>query len=113
MGQGRVWVGTDANRLGLVDQLGSYDDAVKAAATLASLTDGYNVRRMQPDLSWAQQLALQLQLRLARFTGQVSTGPAKLQHALERLSPFTAEIARWESLSTGSHGYAYCFCSVD
>ncbi len=113
MGQGRVWVGTDASRLGLVDQLGSYDEAVKSAAALARLTEGYNVRRMEPDLSWAQQLAMQLQLRLARFTGALSSGPAKLQQALEKLSPFTAELARWESLSTGSHGYAYCFCSVD
>ena len=29
--QGRVWAGVDAKRLGLVDGLGSFDDATKAA----------------------------------------------------------------------------------
>jgi len=39
--QGRVWSGVDAKRLGLVDHLGSFDDAVKAAARLAGLGDNY------------------------------------------------------------------------
>jgi protease-4 len=37
--QGRVWAGADARRLGLVDQLGSFNDAVKAAARRAKLSD--------------------------------------------------------------------------
>ena len=37
--QGRVWIGTTAKEIGLVDELGELDDAVSAAAELASLTD--------------------------------------------------------------------------
>src|SRR5579862_2846844 len=37
--QGRVWAGVDAKRLGLVDGLGSFDDAAKSAARRAKLTD--------------------------------------------------------------------------
>lgn len=37
--QGRVWTGVDAQRLGLVDQLGSLDEAVAAAANLAGMTE--------------------------------------------------------------------------
>ena len=37
IGQGRVWAGVDGKRLGLVDGLGSFDDAVKAAARRAAL----------------------------------------------------------------------------
>jgi len=37
--QGRVWVGTTAKELGLVDHLGGFDDAVKAAATAADVDD--------------------------------------------------------------------------
>jgi protease-4 len=37
--QGRVWVGTDAYRIGLVDQLGNLDDAITKAASLAELED--------------------------------------------------------------------------
>ncbi|GAA0818627.1 signal peptide peptidase SppA [Colwellia sp. D2M02] len=36
--QGRVWTGKKAKSLGLVDELGTLDDAVVAAATLAKLT---------------------------------------------------------------------------
>ncbi|MEM7739522.1 MAG: signal peptide peptidase SppA [Pseudomonadota bacterium] len=38
-GQGRVWIGTQALELGLVDEIGGLDDAVDAAAELAGLED--------------------------------------------------------------------------
>ena len=37
--QGRVWTGTQALQNGLVDELGTLDDAVLAAAEMASTTD--------------------------------------------------------------------------
>lgn len=40
--QGRVWVGTKAKELGLVDHLGEFDDAVKAAATAAGVENNYS-----------------------------------------------------------------------
>lgn len=39
IGQGRVWAGTDALRIGLVDELGGIDDAVAYAAEKAAITD--------------------------------------------------------------------------
>jgi protease-4 len=39
IGQGRVWNGVDAQRIGLVDELGGLEDAIDAAAGLAGLTD--------------------------------------------------------------------------
>ncbi|HMB64448.1 MAG TPA: signal peptide peptidase SppA, partial [Eudoraea sp.] len=44
LAQGRVWSGTDALRLGLVDALGGLDDAVEAAADLANL-DSYSIKK--------------------------------------------------------------------
>ncbi len=41
---GRVWTGVQAKAIGLVDQLGGLDDAVKLAATTAKLGDSYKVR---------------------------------------------------------------------
>ncbi len=41
IGQGRVWLATDAINIKLVDKLGSLDDAVKKAAELAKLDDYY------------------------------------------------------------------------
>ena len=42
--QGRVWSGVDALRLGLVDELGNLDDAIKAAAEMAELSE-YGIRQ--------------------------------------------------------------------
>ena len=39
IGQGRVWTGYDANRLGLVDVLGGLETAIDIAADLAELSD--------------------------------------------------------------------------
>jgi protease-4 len=41
--EGRVWTGMDAHRLGLVDQLGSYQDAISLAAQRAGIEDDYQV----------------------------------------------------------------------
>ena len=41
IGQGRVWLATDALNIKLVDKLGSLDDAVKKAAELAKLKEYY------------------------------------------------------------------------
>ncbi len=44
LAQGRVWSGTDAKRLGLVDELGNLDDAIAEAAELADITE-YGIRK--------------------------------------------------------------------
>ena len=41
LAEGRVWSGLDAKRLGLVDHLGSFDEAVDAAAVRAGLGEDY------------------------------------------------------------------------
>lgn len=42
--QGRVWSGTEALEIGLIDELGNLDDAIAAAAELASL-DAYGIKK--------------------------------------------------------------------
>ncbi|MEM9075594.1 MAG: signal peptide peptidase SppA [Bacteroidota bacterium] len=42
--QGRVWSGVEAQKLGLVDELGGLDDAIEAAAQLADL-DYFGIRK--------------------------------------------------------------------
>jgi protease IV len=44
IGQGRVWSGRDAKRIGLVDELGGLHDAVKLAAKLAKITGNYRIK---------------------------------------------------------------------
>ena len=44
LAQGRVWSGVDAKRIGLVDELGTLEDALVAAADMAEL-DTYSIRK--------------------------------------------------------------------
>jgi len=48
IGQGRVWSGTKAMKIGLVDEMGGLNDAIKGAATLAGI-DKYKIREL-PEL---------------------------------------------------------------
>lgn len=54
IGQGRVWLATDALNIKLVDKLGSLDDAVKKAAELAKL-DEYHTIAYPNKGSWMDQ----------------------------------------------------------
>ena len=55
VGQGRVWLATDAVKIKLVDKLGSLDDAVKKAAELAKLSE-YHTEAYPGKGSWMDQL---------------------------------------------------------
>lgn len=54
IGQGRVWTGNQALKLGLVDQLGTLDDAIAKAAKLAKIEKYYTDSYPAP-ASWMDQ----------------------------------------------------------
>lgn len=109
--QGHVWAGTDAHRLGLVDQLGSFDDALKAAARRAKLTE-YAPQFIEPELTWAQALALQLRSRLARLVLHAGPQELSLARLAQRFDPVTREAQQLARFSVPNRLYAYCFCEV-
>nr|WP_315484697.1 signal peptide peptidase SppA [uncultured Undibacterium sp.] len=49
--QGRVWTGEQAKERGLVDKLGSFNDALKSAATRAKLGEAYRVTYIEREPS--------------------------------------------------------------
>jgi protease-4 len=123
--QGHVWAGTDALRIGLVDKLGNYHDAIHDAAMRAGLKGAYGVRRIRPPLSWTDQLLLQLSsdanVLLTRVGvlpadavggGLAAASPAQLLQQLQRRTPLGQQLARWAHLSSRNSVYAYCFCTV-
>lgn len=57
--QGRVWVGTTAQEIGLVDELGNLDAAITKAAELASLEDYHTTTYPSPQHPW-ERLANEL-----------------------------------------------------
>lgn len=66
IGQGRVWSGIEAKQLGLVDSLGSLDDAIASAAQRAELGDDYRLLFYQRKMDLAESI-------LEMFNDQDST----------------------------------------
>jgi len=128
--QGRVWSGRDALRLGLVDKLGSFDEAVASAAKRAGLKDGkYERDYLEPDKSFAQQLLSNLQIKAAVLMlrafdaeslggfalGGVAgidapTRPA-LAAARRDFGPIERSVLRFNRHALGNQLYAHCFCT--
>jgi protease-4 len=112
--QGRVWAGSDAKRLGLVDHLGSFDEAVAAAARRAKVSD-YAPEFIEPELTWAEALALQLKSRVAQVLLRAGPGSgelAQITQLAQRLDPITQEALRLSRFSVPNRLYAYCFCEI-
>ena len=92
---GRVWIGSQALELGLVDALGSLPDAVSAAAELADLTD-YGVKRFSTPLS-TRDIVLQ------QFMDSVETAPpVRIPEVVRRAWNLA------ESLNDPKNTYAVC-----
>src|SRR6187399_1627322 len=109
--QGRVWIGTDAKKNGLVDQLGLFDQAVKSAAARAGIKD-YDVERIEPQLSLAERLALRIRVWFAaNVLGDVARH-SPLAKLSQQLEPVQRELDRWTRMNARDNRYAYCFCDV-
>jgi len=110
--QGRVWIGTAAKDNGLVDQLGLFNEAVKSAAKLGKIEGEYEIERLEPRLSWAETLALQIKVWFAKnFLGEV-LAKNPLARVSRSLEPMQRELERWTRMSSRDNRYVYCFCDV-
>jgi protease-4 len=111
--QGRVWVGTKAKELGLVDQLGGLPDAIAAAAKLAKLKPGeYGVEHREQPLGWRERLLRDLgaaSVRAAQRLGLVERRASPLDRvALE----VERRLGRLAAFNDPRHLYYYCNCSA-
>ncbi len=79
--QGRVWSGTSAQTLGLVDQLGGLDAALNAAAEAAKLGDRWHVEEYPTRRSLEQQLLK----RFLAYLPQTQQPPNLLTQELEKV----------------------------
>jgi protease-4 len=111
--QGRVWSGADAKRLGLVDQLGGYEDAIKLAAKLANLGKDYDVEHFDYDVGFGEALGFRLQAAFARAVAPLI--PKDLVPQLPRqLAPVVTELERVNRLRDPRNVYMYCLaCTLD
>lgn len=111
--QGRVWAGSDALGIGLVDKLGSYRDALDSAASKAGLKEGYHVEYIEPSLGWRQALARQTQVLAGRITRALLPRDGFLASMQKVISPVEVELNRLARFSDSRQVYYYCACSVN
>jgi len=111
--QGRVWSGADAKRLGLVDQLGGFQDAVDLAARLAKLGKDFDVVHFDVEVGIGEALGLRMRTSLAKVLAPLLPRSMLPQLPLS-LEPVVAELNRIARLSDPRNLYMYCLaCSLD
>jgi len=113
IGQGHVWAGAAARHIGLVDHLGTLEDAEHAAAGLAKL-EHYRVQFLHRRRSWTQLLLERAQARAA-FAAVSLFGPKVSLPGFGALagslSPYARELSDLTRFGARGKLYAYCFCT--
>jgi len=108
--QGRVWTGQDAFKLGLVDRLGDFDDAIVSAAKLAKL-DSYDTRWIELPLSPMEQFLQDMTSETSARIGMAISAqlPKVFTPALRHI---TADITSMNNFNDPKGQYAFCLnCS--
>jgi protease IV len=85
--QGRVWSGIEAQKIGLVDQLGGLEDALKAAAEQAKLGDDWQIEEYPKTRSLEERIFGSL---LNSYLGQRFLQAAN--HATPATDPLSIEV---------------------
>jgi protease-4 len=109
--QGRVWSGSDAHALGLVDQLGGLSEAIASAAKRAELGDTYQIEYVDREMGLPERIVKELMSSEAEHTAVLpslaGTPYAKVLRELE-------DHARVLAAFNDPHGiYAYAMIDVD
>jgi len=112
--QGRVWTGVDALHNGLIDELGSLNEAVQAAAELAGLSEGaYGTKWIDIELTPTEQLIVDL-LGSAKSVGLdpavFGRSPGVLEQLAVRVERMLAPMLRFDD---PKGVYAHCLCRFE
>lgn len=103
--QGQVWLGQEAKSIGLVDQLGDFDDAVVKAAELAGLSE-YTIDWQKQESSLLTELFGSYSALLPKSALELIYQQLPASHQLQQ------HIAFWDNLTDPQNRYVYCLnCS--
>jgi protease-4 len=114
IGQGQVWTGNEAFENGLVDQLGTFDDAIEAAAELAGLADSdYGEKLIEKQLTPTEQMILDF-LTIVRATGidpeAFVSKPQPIQVFASKLQELVSGV---QNFNDPKGVYSHCFCELN
>jgi protease-4 len=112
--QGQVWSGRDALDKGLVDALGTFEDAIAAAAELAGIDeDAYGRKLIEKQLTPTEQMILDM-LSIFRIAGidpeRLVDAPTPVERFANGLQKMLARIGQFND---PQGVYSHCFCTMD
>jgi protease-4 len=115
LARGRVWIGSDALELGLVDRLGGLDEAIESAAEFAGLSEGgYGVTYVKPTLSLSQMLALKFAVTAKHAMNWLGFDRGRSNRTVltRIISGVQRELEFFEKLNDPRGIYYHCFCEL-
>jgi protease-4 len=107
--QGQVWTGIDALNFGLIDELGTIEDAIAAAADLAGLAEGdYGTKLIEIELSASEELLVDLMTLFVHSGADLSAWkPGALEGLAKQLAGEAEKLLRFND----PRGiYSHCLC---
>lgn len=104
--QGRVWSGMKAKELGLVDKLGSLQDAIESAAAKAELKD-YDVKYIREKPDFMDQIVEDI------LSSRASWFAAEPSPMMRGLAQVQQAVKAWDSFNDPYGMYAYSFIETD
>lgn len=111
VGQGRIWTGEKALELKLVDKLGTYEDAIKAAASKAELSD-YTVIRYEDRRTPFERIISGNTAQIITKTGLdkslAAAVPLSNSNLGDLLQNFDREISDLKNYNDPAHLYTRC-----
>jgi len=111
--RGRIWTGAQARDRGLVDQLGTLDDAIVSAARIAGLGEDYDIRYVEPAMAPWQAFLTSLGARALALAGADMAPAAVRWLPAELRGDLTRDLAvLYQSAGSGRAGVmAHCLCA--
>ena len=112
--QGRVWTGNQALELGLVDAIGTLEQAINSAAIIAGVENDYQVYERRPEPSFSEQIIMMLldSVAVQKFKERETSGSSQISNLVINYLLELQSNASDLSILFGDPKHQYLFCSA-
>lgn len=99
--QGRIWSGEDAQKIGLVDQLGGLEAAIQYAAEKAQLGDDWEIKEYREKRRWEGEILGKL------LDSHIKESSQPIDSLTDQWQQFKTELAIFQSLNDPKDIYSH------
>ena len=112
--QGRVWTGNQALELGLVDAIGTLEQAINSAAIIAGVENDYQVYERRPEPSFSEQIIMMLldSVAVQKLKERETSGSSHISNLITNYLLELQSNASDLSILLGDPKHQYLFCGA-